>query len=88
MSLAIDTVAMKKEGKIDYVISIRDIALFCRVYRAYKKLVLTDTDDTLNRTLRTAILMKFSDYDDRQVVRARISDVFGVNIWKTDYKMI
>jgi MoxR-like ATPase len=80
LSLAIDTVAMKKEGKIDYVISIRDIALFCRVYRAYKQLVLPDTDDTLIRTLKTAILMKFSDYEDRQVIRARISDVFGVNI--------
>lgn len=82
LSLAIDTVAMKKDGKIDYVLSIRDIALFCRVYRAYKKELGTSLteDDLLTRSLKTAILMKFADYDDRQVIRARISDAFGVYV--------
>ena len=37
LSLAVDTLSMKKESKIDYVISVRDIALFTKLYRSFLK---------------------------------------------------
>jgi MoxR-like ATPase len=87
LALAVDTLAMKKESKIDYVISVRDISLFCKTYRAFlatydENDVSADTsisEKILEKTIRTAILMKFSDYDERQTVLVRCNDVFGVN---------
>lgn len=79
LSLAVDTLSMKKDNKIDYVISVRDIALFCKTYRAFiKSKALKDL--ALVRTIRSAILIKYSDADEREVVKARSQDTFGVNV--------
>ncbi len=79
LSLAVDTLSMKKDEKVDYVISVRDIALFVKCYRAFLK-VDTLKDKVLEHTIRTALLIKYADATEREVIRARAQDTFGVNV--------
>jgi MoxR-like ATPase len=81
LSLAVDTLSMKKDGKVDYVISVRDIALFCKTYRAMlKSKVLKST--ALESSIESAILIKYADADERETIKARAQDTFGVNVSK------
>jgi MoxR-like ATPase len=79
LALAVDTLSMKKDDKVDYVVSVRDIALFTKCYRAFLK---NDTlkDEVLKHAITSAILIKYSDATEREVVRARAQDTFGVNV--------
>lgn len=79
LSLAVDTLSMKKDEKVDYVISVRDIALFVKCYRAFLKID-SLKDKVLENTIRTAILIKYADATEREVIRARAQDTFGVNV--------
>ena len=82
LSLAVDTLSMKKESKIDYVISVRDIALFTKLYRSFlKNPALSETPEKcLSMAIECGILIKYSDAEEREVVRARAQDTFGVNV--------
>lgn len=79
LSLAVDTLSLRKQGKVDYVISIRDISLFTRTYRAFMTMNL-DPQDLLKKTISTAILIKYTDYEERKLISARCSDTFGVQV--------
>ena len=79
LSLAIDTLAMKKDDKVDYVISIRDIALFVKCYRAFLKNDKLKAK-ALENAITSAILIKYADATEREVIRARAQDTFGVNV--------
>ena len=79
LSLEVDSLSMKKDDKVDYVISIRDIALFCKCYRAFLKHK-TLKAKVLENAINTAILIKYSDPQEREVMRARAQDTFGVNV--------
>jgi nitric oxide reductase NorQ protein len=81
LSLAVDTLSMKKESKVDYVISVRDIALFTKLYRAFlKNPKMSDPDQALIMAIECGILIKYADAEEREVVRARAQDTFGVNV--------
>jgi MoxR-like ATPase len=82
LSLAVDTLSMKKESKIDYVISVRDISLFTRLYRSFLKnpALSADPEQALRMAIECGILIKYSDAEEREVVRARAQDTFGVNV--------
>jgi MoxR-like ATPase len=79
LTLAVDTLSMKRDSKVDYVISIRDISLFTRCYRAYKDNY-KDANDLLAKTIESAILIKFADADEREAVKSRAVETFGVQI--------
>jgi MoxR-like ATPase len=81
LSLAVDTLSMKKESKVDYVISVRDIALFTKLYRAFlKNPNMSEPDQALIMAIECGILIKYADAEEREVVRARAQDTFGVNV--------
>jgi MoxR-like ATPase len=82
LSLAVDTLSMKKESKIDYVVSVRDIALFTKLYRAFLKnnKLGSSPEKCLSMAIECGILIKYSDAEEREVVRARAQDTFGVNV--------
>lgn len=79
LSLAVDTLSMKRDDKIEYVISVRDIALFTKCYRAFLKNDVLKENALVN-SIRSAILIKYADAEEREVVRARAQDTFGVNV--------
>lgn len=81
LSLAVDTLSMKKEAKIDYVVSVRDIALFTKLYRSFlKNQALSEPAKALAMAIECGILIKYADAEEREVVRARAQDTFGVNV--------
>lgn len=79
LSLAVDTLSMKKESKIDYVISVRDISLFTKLYRSFLTMGLSP-DECLINAIECGILIKYADAEEREVVRSRAQDTFGVNV--------
>lgn len=79
LSLAVDTLSMKKDDKVDYVISVRDIALFTKCYRAFLKNE-SLKGNALGNAIESAILIKYADAEEREVIRARAQDTFGVNV--------
>ncbi len=80
LQLAIDTLSLKKSSKVDYVISVRDIAMFCEAYRVWKKV--HSKKPPLPKTIQTAILIKFADATERDIIRERAGETFGVEIPK------
>ena len=79
LSLAVDTLSMKKESKIDYVISVRDIALFAKLYRSFLTMNLSPEECLIN-AIECGLLIKYADAEEREVVRSRAQDTFGVNV--------
>ena len=79
LSLAVDTLSMKKESKIDYVISVRDIALFTKLYRSFLTMNLSPEECLIN-AIECGLLIKYADAEEREVVRSRAQDTFGVNV--------
>lgn len=79
LQLAMDTLGMKQKGEIQYVLSTRDIDLFVKAYHCFKTKTITG-DKLLLKAIRTSILIKFGDSDDREVVRARAEETFGVTV--------
>jgi MoxR-like ATPase len=80
LALAVDTLSMKKDDKVDYVISVRDIALFTKCYRAFLKNKALKSN-ALEYAIESAILIKYADPEEREVIRARAQDTFGVNVY-------
>lgn len=79
LQLAVDTLALKKQGKAEYVISIRDIALFVKAYRMWKE-TFNDDEKALIKAIQTAILIKFADSEERDTIRQRAEESFGVKV--------
>ena len=70
--------SLRVKGEVEYVFSPRDIDQFCDIYRtqvgeAPNKWKLEDVIDNV-------ILIKFSDPSEREQVRIRVNETFGVNI--------
>ena len=70
-----DVHSLKMKGDVEYALSIRDIAQFCEYYRDMK----TD-DKVLENAIMEVILIKYSDPAERELVRIRANDTFGVNL--------
>jgi len=81
LQLAMDTLGMKQKGELQYVLSTRDIDLFVKAYNAFKTKTISG-DKLLLKTIRTAILIKFGDADDREAVRVRCEETFAVTVSK------
>jgi MoxR-like ATPase len=67
---------LRINADVDYSLSPRDIVQFTDCYRMW-------TDSTLGkpleRSLRNAVLSKFSDLTQRELVRKQITEIFGVS---------
>ena len=77
LTLCQQIVGLRNKGQVDYVFSPRDIDQFCDVYRTYLiKSKKWDFKDVLNNV----ILIKYNDSQEREQVRIRINETFGVDI--------
>lgn len=76
MVLAQDIYAMKIKGDVDYALSIRDIVQFVNHYRSVKDLVTNPIETVLNEV----VMIKYTEPSERELIRLRINDTFGVNI--------
>jgi len=79
LQLATDTLGMRQKGEISYVLSTRDIDMFTKAYRAWSDLGLKG-NELMVETLKTSVLIKFGDAEDRDAVRVRAEETFAVNI--------
>ena len=70
-----DIHSLKMKGDVEYSLSIRDIAQFCEYYADMQ-----EYDNVLENTILEVILIKYSDSAERELVRIRANDTFGVNL--------
>ena len=70
-----DIHSLKMKGDVEYSLSIRDIAQFCEYYADMQ-----EYDNALENTILEVILIKYSDSAERELVRIRANDTFGVNL--------
>ena len=70
-----DIHSLKMKGNVEYSLSIRDIAQFCEYYRD-----MGVTENVLENAILEVILIKYSDAAERELVRIRANDTFGVNL--------
>lgn len=78
-----DVYALKVKGEVDYALSIRDIVQFCDHIRSeYDE----EGEPRMSRTniiksaIQQVLLIKFGDPSERELVRVRATDTFGVTI--------
>ena len=70
-----DIHSLKMKGNVEYSLSIRDIAQFCEYYRDMQ-----GYENVLEDAILEVILIKYSDAAERELVRIRANDTFGVNL--------
>ena len=78
--MAQDTYSLKVKGDLEYVLSPRDLIQFTEVYRDilvdYPE---KDTADVLEYAIKESILIKYTDPTERELVKARAQETFGVS---------
>tara|TARA_R110000824_G_scaffold8714_1_gene39405 strand:+ start:8520 stop:9425 length:906 start_codon:yes stop_codon:yes gene_type:complete len=81
-----DVYAMRVKGEVEYALSIRDIAQFVNHYRTRYRNSFGDSltpsidSTTLKNTIKQVFLIKYSDPSEREFIRIRASDTFGVGV--------
>ena len=70
-----DIYALRMKGDLEYALSIRDIAQFTEHYRDNM-----DYPKPIQNTIKEVILIKYTDPAERELVRIRCCDTFGVNL--------
>lgn len=86
--LMADTLGARREGELDYVLSIRDAGHFVKMYRLWAKCGYSEDktvkekglDTLLEKTVKTAILIKFEDAKQREYMKVKCNQTFGVDI--------
>ena len=81
LTLGQDTYSLRKKGNIEYVLSPRDLIQFTEVYRD----LLEDMPDAspaeiLETTIKETVLIKYTDPNERELIKARANETFGVNL--------
>ena len=71
LTLIQDIYSLRLKGELEYALSIRDIAQFTTYLRYCKD---------LPTALNEVIMIKYGDASEREIVRIRINDTFGVKI--------
>jgi len=72
-----DVHALRMKGEVDYSLSIRDIVQFCTYFR---DCVEEGNKWSLQTALEEVILIKYGEPADRELIRIRIKDTFGVQL--------
>ena len=78
LTLIQDIHALKMKGDVEYSLSIRDTAQFCEYFR--DMLSRKSVQDVIYDTILEVILVKFSDPAEREMVRIRANDTFGITL--------
>jgi MoxR-like ATPase len=78
LTLIQDIHALKMKGDVEYSLSIRDTAQFCEYFR--DMLSRKNVQDVIYDTILEVILVKFSDPAEREMVRIRANDTFGITL--------
>ena len=78
LTLIQDIHALKMKGDVEYSLSIRDTAQFCEYFR--DMLSRKNVQDVIYDTILQVILVKFSDPAEREMVRIRANDTFGITL--------
>jgi hypothetical protein len=82
LTFAQDTYGLRTKGDVEYVLSPRDIIQFVDVYRD----LLSEYDDDdpnivsnlLLDTIKETIMIKYTDPNEHELVKARVQETFGV----------
>ena len=81
LTLAQDSYSLRTKGDIDYVLSPRDLIQFTEVYRELKEDMPEESDgEILNETIKETILIKYTDPNERELMKARCVETFGVTL--------
>jgi MoxR-like ATPase len=78
LTLIQDIHALKMKGDVEYSLSIRDTAQFCEYFR--DMLSRKSVQDVIYDTILEVILVKFSDPAEREMIRIRANDTFGITL--------
>ena len=76
--LAQETHALKMKGDVDYVLSPRDLAQFCEYYNGLMPIY--PENICLNHAVNHVILIKYGEIEERELIKTRVNEIFGVSI--------
>lgn len=68
---------LRINSDVDYSLSPRDLAQFTDCYRMWEA---SELNKPLKRSLKNAILSKFSDVAQRELVKKQVKEIFGVDV--------
>lgn len=77
MTLVQNIHSLRVSSDVDYSLSPRDLTQFTRMYRMWVDKGMTKP---LERSLRNAVVSKFSDNTQRELIKRQIQDIFGVSV--------
>ena len=79
--MAQDTYSLRVKGDLEYVLSPRDLIQFTEVYRDISEdYPEYDQSKILEIAIKEAILIKYTDPTERELVKARAQETFGVSL--------
>jgi len=78
LTLIQDIYSLKMKGDVEYSLSIRDAAQFCDYFRDLMDQ--KSVEDVIHASVLEVILVKFSDPAEREMVRIRANDTFGIKL--------
>ena len=68
------------KNDVDYVISPRDIEQFVSIYRYNITKLKKTHKSALEDSIRQTILIKYADASERELIRVRCQETFGVTV--------
>ena len=75
-----DTYSLRVKGDLEYVLSPRDLIQFTEVYRDVSEDYPDQTpSEILEVVIKETILIKYTDPTERELVKARAQETFGVS---------
>lgn len=87
LTLCEDIQGLRVKNEVEYVLSPRDVDQFNSLYKAFNSAwalasckSINSLDDVLRETLNNCVLIKFDDPTEREHVRLRIEEIFGVRV--------
>lgn len=78
LTLVEDIYALRQKADVEYILSPRDLIQFVQVYRDLEGS--SFSGDILEETIRETILIKYTDPQEHELVKARCNETFGVSI--------
>ena len=75
LTLIQDIHALRMKGDVEYSLSIRDTVQFIEYFKE-----LESDSKSLESTINETILVKYSEPSERELVKIRANDTFGINL--------
>jgi len=77
--LAMDNIGARRENKVDYVLSIRDLNHFIQLYKLFEDKY-KSAEIALVRAIKSGMLIKYGEIEDREFMRIRAEETYGVSV--------